>query len=129
METKYWGRAFWTSMFSVALTYPRNPKYNDILHYKQYFISLKYVLPCHKCKKNYTIKLKKHSLDNALKIGRKELFKWVLNIHNLVAKDLGKKQFCPFFGSSREIKSKQNLMKINVFGFSEKAKKDKIALS
>lgn len=91
METKYWGKAFWTSMFSIALTYPREPMINDQLHYKRYFTDLQYVLPCKVCKKNYTKKLRDHPIDPALRAGRKGLFKWVLKIHNLVAKDLGKK--------------------------------------
>ncbi len=92
METKFWGRAFWTSMFSVALTYPRKPQEREILHYKQYYVGLQHILPCYVCKKKYAIKLRKYEIDSSLKSGRKELFKWVLKMHNLVAKDLGKKE-------------------------------------
>ena len=91
MDTKYWGKAFWTSMFSIALTYPRDPMINDQLHYRMYFTDLQYVLPCKVCKKNYNKKLREYPIEPALRVGRKGLFKWVLKMHNLVAKDLGKK--------------------------------------
>jgi hypothetical protein len=105
METKYWGKALWTSLFSIALTYPRKPMINDQFHYKRYFTDLQYVLPCKECKHNYYKKLKQYPIDGALRVGRKGLFKWVLKIHNLVAKELGKKQlnkeevFTKFFPS------------------------------
>ena len=92
MDTKYWGKQFWTSLFSIALTYPEDPTVTDQHNYKNFYVNLKYVLPCHVCKKNYRKKLKKYPINKYLKKGREGLFYWTLKIHNSIAKELGKKQ-------------------------------------
>lgn len=91
METKYWAKAFWTTMFSVALGFPLKPDLQDMHHYKRYYHEIQYVLPC-ECKKSYRQKLRILPINPFLREGRDSLFTWVLNIYNMVNKDLNKPQ-------------------------------------
>ena len=71
-------------MHYISLNYPENPTKKDKLIYKNFFTSLKDVIPCNVCKKHYAktlliIPLDKYSLENKL-----NLFKWTVKIHNKV---------------------------------------------
>ncbi len=92
MDTKYWGKPLWTSLFSISLTYPLKPTTDDINNYKKYFTSLRHVLPCKACKKNYKKKLVTFPIERYLKKGRKGLFIWLKKIHNSVNEDIGKEK-------------------------------------
>ena len=79
-----WGMHLWKSMHYISLNYPENPSKKDKLFYKNFYTSLKDVIPCSVCKKHYAktlleIPLDKYSLENKL-----NLFKWTVKIHNKV---------------------------------------------
>lgn len=87
-----WGPFFWHTMHIVALGYPNEPTYAEKRAAKEFFESLAHLIPCPTCKMHYADHIKAKpvspSLDN-----RKDLFRWTVEIHNLVNKDLGKPEY------------------------------------
>lgn len=87
-----WGPFFWHTMHLVALGYPNEPTYAEKRAAKEFFESFTHLIPCPTCKIHYADHLKEMpitpSLDN-----RKDLFRWTVDMHNLVNKDLGKPQY------------------------------------
>ena len=54
--------------------------------------SLKEVIPCSICKKNYIRHLIEHPIDNYLN-SKEDLVKWVIDMHNMVNTETGKKNY------------------------------------
>jgi hypothetical protein len=87
-----WGPFFWHTIHLVALGYPNEPTYAEKRAAKEFYESLQFLIPCPVCKIHYQEHLKATpvtpSLDN-----RKDLFRWTVELHNRVNKDLGKPQY------------------------------------
>lgn len=92
LEQKDWGPSAWSFIHYVALGYPDNPTENDKDNYKNFYYSLQNTLPCPKCAKNYQRHLKDIPIEEALS-NSEELFKWTIDIHNEVNKELGKRKY------------------------------------
>ena len=76
-----WGPPAWTFLHTITFNYPNNPSEQDKQNYYNFFDSLKYVLPCDKCKKHY----KENSRDLKDNLNsRDDLVKWLIDIHNEV---------------------------------------------
>jgi hypothetical protein len=90
MQPKVWGKYVWVSIHIIALGYPDNPSDEDIMHYKEFYTNLWKVLPCYKCSVNYLRHLEELPIDEALK-NNITLFKWTVDLHNIVNKELGKR--------------------------------------
>ena len=76
-------------MHIVALGYSEKPSYSDKKAAKEFYESLQALIPCPICKVHY----QKHLADVPLTPhldSRDSLFKWTVDIHNRVNKDLGK---------------------------------------
>lgn len=84
-----WGPHGWKFMHYVTLGYPDNPDDNIKTLYKNFYYSLQDVLPCDKCAGNYKKNLLENPIDNHLD-SRESLMKWVIDIHNIVNKELNK---------------------------------------
>ena len=52
MLTSVWGPGMWHYLHSMSFNYPINPTHDDKIHYRQFILSLRNVLPCGKCRKN-----------------------------------------------------------------------------
>lgn len=91
MNPDKWGPHLWKSIHYIALGYPQNP--DDIIKqsYKNFYINLWRYIPCYKCSKNYKNHLKEIDIDLFLNSTEK-LFEWTVLLHNIVNRDLGKKQ-------------------------------------
>lgn len=93
MKPEIWGSNAWVFIHAIALEYPENPTENEKYEYYTFFKSLGPILPCANCKNNY----KRHFDENPLTYkeleSRVTLFRWSVNLHNAVSKDLGKKQY------------------------------------
>lgn len=85
-----WGPYGWSLIHYVALGYPEQPTFDIITKYRNFFISLANVIPCEKCKTHYREMIDKNppQLEN-----KDALFKWTVDIHNIVNKRLGKDTF------------------------------------
>ena len=85
-----WGPSAWTFLHTITYNYPENPSDNDKKNYHNFFDSLQHVLPCDKCKGHYKQNIQKYDLNNSLD-NRDDLVKWLIDIHNEVNKDTGKR--------------------------------------
>ena len=61
-----WGPKFWSTIFNIAACYPDEPDTNHINATKNFFSSMKDLLPCIKCKLHYieNIKSSETSITN-----------------------------------------------------------------
>jgi hypothetical protein len=80
----------WFSLHTITFAYPLNPSESEKANYKIFFDNFKNVIPCSICKKNYIRHLKEHPIDNYLSC-RKKLVYWLIDLHNLVNVETGKK--------------------------------------
>lgn len=91
MDPKIWGPHQWFMMHTISFTYPEEPSPHDKRVYHDYYASLKDVLPCEACKRHYNTYFLQHPIGPHLD-RRKDLIQWVVNIHNFVNKNLGKRE-------------------------------------
>lgn len=80
-----WGNHGWVFLQHVALSYPNNPTKEIKQNYKDFYYSVKNILPCETCALNYLDHIQKIPIDNYLK-NRNTLFSWIIKIHNEVNK-------------------------------------------
>jgi hypothetical protein len=85
-----WGKYGWNFCHLVTLAYPEKPTTEDMLNYRNFFDSLKHVLPCEKCRKNMNQHLQKYPLTDEVLSGKKKLIKWLIDLHNVVNYYTGK---------------------------------------
>jgi len=90
MNQNIWGPHLWFSLHSISFNYPLKPSIDDKNNYKNFFLSLQEVIPCSVCKKNYKRHLNEHPLQDYLD-NRKSLVYWVIDMHNMVNAEIGKK--------------------------------------
>lgn len=86
---RVWGELMWRSIHMIAISYPLDPDLEARARFRQFFESLQFVLPCKICRAGYTTLFAAMPIDDALD-GREELFRWTVDVHNEVAKKLGK---------------------------------------
>ena len=92
IKPSIWGPHGWKFLHYVSLGYPSNPSEEDKRNYKNFYTSLQHILPCAKCASNYSHNLKKYPIDNHLS-NRDTLVRWVIDIHNKVNSETGKKEY------------------------------------
>jgi len=87
--TKVWGPPMWMIMHMITLNYTEKKKKET----KKFFESLTGVLPCKKCRINYTkiISNGPLKLTDAVFKNRNTLSMWLFKVHNKVQKDIYKK--------------------------------------
>lgn len=90
--TSIFGPHTWESSHCVTFNYPHNPTNEDKRHYRSYFESLCYVLPCGECRKHYKENFysNPHTMlrDKDLE-SRATLTYWWFNFHKSVSEMLG----------------------------------------
>jgi len=92
MNSLIWGKHAWHFLHVISFDYPDNPSQSIREKYYNFFDALSEVLPCGVCRENYRKKLQKLNLLGSLN-SKKELINFVINLHNNVARDLGKKEY------------------------------------
>jgi len=90
MNQNIWGPHLWFSLHTISFNYPIKPEEKDKEEYKLFFKNLQEVIPCSVCKKNYKRHLKEHPIEDYLN-SRKLLVYWVIDMHNMVNAEIGKK--------------------------------------
>jgi hypothetical protein len=90
MNQNIWGSHMWFSLHTISFNYPLKPSEKDKKQYENYFTSLQFVIPCPVCKKNYIRHIQEHPIQNFLNT-RKSLVYWVIDMHNMVNAEIGKK--------------------------------------
>ena len=92
MNPSKWGSQAWTFLHAVTFVYPENPTESEKKQYYDFFMSLKNVIPCVKCRKHY----EKHISELPIRLHletRDSLIDWLYKIHNKVNESLGKPKF------------------------------------
>ena len=92
MDPEIWGPHGWQFLHSITLSYPDNPSEKDKENHIQFFDKLKDVLPCEKCKLHFAKNLQTYPIENHLE-NKESLFKWLVDIHNRVNVDNGKREY------------------------------------
>ena len=87
-----WGPFFWHTIHIVALGYPAEPSHAHKKAAKEFYESLRILIPCPICKDHYNEHLEKYPLTPHLD-RRTDLFRWTILLHNEVNKVLGKPIF------------------------------------
>lgn len=86
------GPKLWKSIHNVALLeYPENPSEDDKTYYMNYYKDFWKVIPCLKCSVNYRKNWEELPITSYLE-SRTQLFEWTVLLHNIVNKELGKKE-------------------------------------
>ena len=84
-----WGPFFWHTIHITALSYPEKPSYAQKRAAKEFYESLAHLIPCPKCREHYSTHLQKFPISPHLD-RRADLFRWTVNVHNVVNKSLDK---------------------------------------
>lgn len=102
----YWGPSLWTAIHYIALSYPIKPTPFHKENFRQFFVILKDIIPCEKCREHYKANLKKNSLHQSLE-SKQSLFNWTVDVHNVVNKIHNKKTIS--YKEARKIYMNANL--------------------
>jgi hypothetical protein len=92
-NSRVWGPKIWYIMHQIAYTFirdKREPNVNDKEYLKNFYTSLKELLPCPSCRKHYSLTLLKYPIIKEYNSGDK-IFNWTVRAHNLTNKGLKKK--------------------------------------
>jgi len=89
--TSVWGPAMWHTLHTMSFNYPVNPTQEDKEHYRDYVLSLQYVLPCKYCRQNLKTNLKQIPLTMACMKNRDSFSRYIYELHELVNRMLKKK--------------------------------------
>lgn len=82
IDPKIWGPSSWKFMHYVTISYPENPSDEKKRSVYTFFISLKDLLPCEKCRYNFSHHFNKRPLTNEILSSRIKLIYWLIDIHN-----------------------------------------------
>lgn len=91
MLTTIWGPCQWHFLHTMSFNYPVLPTDDDKEHYRNYVLSLQYILPCKYCRINLTKNLKKLPLNIEHMENRFTFSKYIYDLHETVNTMLGKK--------------------------------------
>lgn len=91
MLTTAWGPAIWHYLHMMSFNYPLNPTEEDKKHYRDFILSLQYVLPCKYCRMNLTKNFARLPLKEKDMESRESFSKYVYELHELINKMLKKK--------------------------------------
>jgi hypothetical protein len=90
LNPEFWGPRFWEVLHLAAVGYSMDPTPSEKLGFRMFFDSLRYVLPCPKCRVSYESYLDTRRLRDEDLASRDSLFLWVFDLHNNVNMNLKK---------------------------------------
>lgn len=91
MLTSVWGPSAWHFLHTMSFNYPVNPNKHEKKHYRNFVLSLKWTLPCGKCRKNLLKNFEKLPLEMKHMRSRTTFSKYVYDLHELINTMLNKK--------------------------------------
>ena len=91
MLTTIWGPSMWHFLHTMSFNYPVKPSKEDKKHYRDFILSLQYVLPCKYCRKNLKTNLRGNPLTISDMESRDTFSRYIYKLHETVNKLLGKK--------------------------------------
>jgi len=109
IDPKVWGNAGWTFLHSVTLSYSDKPSKDEKNTMRTFLTIIRDILPCAKCRKNYSKHMTKYDLEEGLK-SKDDLVRWMLNIRNASNKEIGK-PILSVKDMINELKKKNNVKK------------------
>jgi hypothetical protein len=89
--TSVWGPSMWHFLHTMSFNYPVHPTPEDKKNYKDFILSLRYVLPCKYCRMNLKNNLDKVPITANDMKNREHFSHYVYNLHETVNKMLHKK--------------------------------------
>ncbi len=131
MLVSVWGPLQWTFLHTMSFNYPVNPTDEDKKHYRDYVISLQYVLPCKYCRINLKNNFKQMPIKMSDMKNRETFSRYIYNLHELVNKMLNKKSgltYCEVRERYEHFRSRCTEEKPTIFKFKKaqtKKKKEK----
>jgi|TARA_Y100000389_G_C17158166_1_gene363004 hypothetical protein len=90
MDPTIWGPKLWFVIHTVTFNYSTNPTNIDKKVHFDFFMNLRFTIPCELCRNHYTQHLQKHPLLPNLS-NKDFLVKWGIDLHNEVNKSLNKR--------------------------------------
>lgn len=90
IDPKIWGTAGWKFITATIFAYPNNPTNDEKMGYSSFFSSLQYVLPCERCRINYSRHLSHYPLTNEILKSQTSLLNWYLGLRNISNYETGK---------------------------------------
>ena len=91
MMVSLWGPPMWHFLHTMSFNYPVNPTQEDKVHYRDFVLSLQYVLPCKYCRQNLKTNFKSMPLTMAEMKDRESFSRYIYELHELVNRMLKKK--------------------------------------
>lgn len=91
MLTSVWGPSMWHYLHTMSFNYPVKPSCFEKERYRNFVLSLKYVLPCGKCRKNLCNNFQKMPLKMSHMSSRAAFSKYIYDLHELINTMLNKK--------------------------------------
>lgn len=120
MMTKIWGAAAWHFLHTISFNYPVKPTKEQKIHYRNFVLNLKNVLPCKYCRINLSNNFKKKPLQMCHMESRETFSRYIYELHETVNKMLGKKShltYCDVRDRYENFRSRCSEEKPMVFTF------------
>jgi len=81
MNPEIWGPGAWIFLHTITLNYPNNPDIDVIDYHKNFFVLLKNIIPCEKCRLHYSQYLIDNPIDDVLN-NKQDFVIWLNKLHN-----------------------------------------------
>ena len=120
MMTKIWGPAMWHYLHTMSFNYPVEPTKEQKIHYRNFVLNLRNVLPCKYCRINLTNNLKKKPLTMCHMKSRETFSRYIYELHETVNRMLNKKSnltYCEVRDRYENFRSRCTEEKPKVFTF------------
>lgn len=120
MMTKIWGPAMWHYLHTMSFNYPVEPTKEQKIHYRDFVLNLRNVLPCKYCRINLTNNLKKKPLTMCHMKSRETFSRYIYELHETVNRMLNKKSnltYCEVRDRYENFRSRCTEEKPKVFTF------------
>jgi hypothetical protein len=90
IDPRVWGTSAWFIMYCVAFSYPYKPEQVDKDNTKAFYTAIGKVLPCEKCRYNFSNHLLQYPLTASILKDKKSVVLWVLDMNNAVNRSVHK---------------------------------------